>query len=344
MKSLLNYIYESIQQDKEYIRTHLDEIDDDTVREIIYLMKRTGSIDQEQILAYMSERGIDDVWKHIIRILRDNKDDYGNFVKLINKELKVPTGKDLVSGNNMYKLFDGVFSRSTLEELCAFKQSKNSITRGAGEILCRLIISDANDSTRGDFVFGNKNVVEFKSNGGRVMSSRIKAVEYLNRATEDVLNIRLSNYKELNTLGVFANNSNIDQWFDLVEQSGVNLEDALVAVLPSQFDKSIDKSVRDLIRSNIKDLERPGKVRYETLIRLIGSIQLYFYHKEEGFDYFLVGNESSKGTKDLDDYVCIEGSQLDDVKKIFYLDSIYFSSKPRIGNPQDKAVRVFLNK
>ena len=126
---------------------------------------------------YFEERGCEDDTKNIIRILNAN-DDIDSFIELTNNKDSLPTAKDFIKYSNVYDLFASAsLSKNTLQELAEERPSKNSITRGAFEILCELLLRDTNTGNKnyegkaGDVNAGGL-AIEFKGPQARVKGQK----------------------------------------------------------------------------------------------------------------------------------------------------------------------------
>ena len=339
MKTLVEYITERVDDPKSYIKANIDNVSDETADHIVKIMQQSGSIDKEKIIQYMAERGIEDCWKMIIRILRDDNDDYSNFVQLINGELNVPDSDKFIKGNDYHKLFKGVFSDDTLEELYNLNIARNGIARGRGEILCRLILKDANNGA-GD-LSTSKGTFELKANGGRLRgNTSITAISF-NDATKKILgNNFATKYPNIAKYGVFANEENLCNWMALMKE-GVDentFAQRVAEVLISQYnDKGPKSDIEKIVKSEGYYNNDDVKDYKSSFHKLVGSVQLYFYHNTEKFDYIVVGYPK----KGLSDYVCIKGADLSSVGKIFKNNKIDYVSWPRIGGAQDAAVKIY---
>lgn len=356
MIPLYDYLIESMEQEKAFIKANVDNISDEDVLKIIEIIKGSDeTITKDDILNYMRNRLIDDAWKLIILTIKEHPSDYVNFIKMVkgdpDNELNIPTSSDLIRSSNIYTLFKNIFSLETLQELCELAPSRFKITRGAGEILCRLIIKDANDGA-GDFSCSLGDI-EFKSNGGRLKFPSMLPPHEWNTVSEKILRVPMKKISpDIAKDGPFSKFENIDKWFDAVEKflsknTTYTLSSLLAEVLISPYDiaKNKKRELESLIERNKSDLERGGKPRYKTLIRIIGSLQLYVYHKTCGFDYILVGRPSTTKSHDLNSYVCISGNKLEALDTIFDINDIYFDTLPRItGGSQAPAVKIWPSK
>lgn len=353
MIPLYDYLIESMEQARAFIKDNIDNISDEDVLKIVEIIRGSDeTITNNDIVNYMKDRLIDDAWKLIVLTIKDHPHDYANFIKLIkgdpDNELRIPTSSDLIRSDDIYKLFKDIFSQETLHELCELAPSRFKVTRGAGEILCRLIIKDANNGV-GDFSCSLGDI-EFKSNGGRLKWPAMLPPIAWNTESERILGIPMKKISpDIAKDGPFSKFDNIDKWFDAVENflsenKTYTLPSLLAEVLISPYDIAKDKKpqLEELIKNHISELEHGGKQRYQTLIRIIGSLQLYVYHKTCKFDYILVGRPSSPKGHDLKKYVCIPGVKLDSIITIFGINEIYFNTLPRItGGSQAPAVKIW---
>ena len=354
LKSLYVFIKESLEQDKEFIKQSIDSLPDEDIQEIMDIITNNKpQMDKDEYYNYLLGRGIEDVAKNILRIAKDNKQDYANLVKLVNggEGLKVPTSQDLVKNTNIYKLFGDVFSKDTLYDLSELKPPKNSTARGSGEILCRLILQDATNGSKGDVTCGDVEI-EFKVNGGRVKGRTPNPPSELNRKTEELLGISLkSENPKLDKEGIFSKQENVEAWFELVEKYKPNdVMSILAQVLSAQYSGGEENATRatceKAIKNYEKDLANSGKTRLNTLQKLIGCAELRDYAMKEKFDYILVGATSGKGQKDLCDYTTIPFKDAIDMTKTMKNNSIKFAAWPKLNASADQEYveQIHLNK
>lgn len=298
-------------------------------------------IDEYRVFQYFKEREIEDIWKHVVRIIKDNCRDYSNFIRLMNGQLPVPDSDILKHNGNIYQHFRDIFSFETLQEICSFAPARHSVTRGAGEILCRLILKDI-DKGKADVHAGGMSF-EFKGDDARVRSSVMKSPALINDLFKKM-------YPDVNYAGtfgkkggIFRNEKIIDKLFEIISE---DIEKVLPDLLLAQFDATPDekKEIEDLVKANLNPLKTPGKERCNLISRFFGIIDLYYYHQQERFDYFIVGKPSSKGAKDIAEYVSVPGTDLESMISIFNNPELRFSGYPRSeSNPQDSAVHVHAN-
>lgn len=348
LKSLYVFIKESLEQDKEFIKQSIDDLPEEDIQEIMEIItSNKPQLDKDQFYNYLFERGIEDLAKNILRIIKDNKQDYANLAKLINGDLNVPTSTDLIKNTNVYELFKDVFSKETLFDLSMEKTAKHATTRGAGEVLCRLIIKDANNGN-GDFSCSMNGKIEFKVNGGRLTGQNIPSPKPLNTETEKILGISLKKVDpDMDKNGVFGSIDRVNKWFDLIEKYGKSNEllDILTQVISQTYTNTNSRDIKDLIKRNLSTLEKPSKERSKTLQRILGTIQLYEYSQGgREFDYLLVG-ASTKGQQDLCDYEIISSKEtLGSLQKIFDLKNITYNAWPVLGGANRAFVEQILLK
>ena len=146
MKTLSNYINESVSAElKQQILTIIDNpnFTDKQAKKMIRSVS-DPKIVVDLLYEYFSQRGCEDDAKNLARII-DANDNLDEFLSIVSNPSILPTANDFVKENNLYKLFSSLnLNKDTIIELASEKPSRNSITRGAFEILCELLLQDTN--------------------------------------------------------------------------------------------------------------------------------------------------------------------------------------------------------
>lgn len=338
------YLNEAFDRDSAIaeISSKLQTTPDDALMDVLRFVSQER-IDKEQIIQYFKDREIDDVWKHVVRIIKDNNRDYNNFIQLIKGELPVPDSSILKCNGNIYQHFQNIFSFDTLQEICAFAPARNSATRGAGEILCRLILKDI-DKGKADVHAGGL-AFEFKGDDARVRSSVIKSPAEINDKFKNMYPD--IDYKAVfgEKGGIFRNEKVIDDLFEIISDDN-DIKKKLPELLLAQFDpsKSELREIEELVERNMNVLRNKSKERCNLISKFFGVIDLYYYHKQEKFDYFIVGKPSANKAKDIASYISIPGDDLEIMIDIFNIPILRFSGYPRSESAsQDSAVHVHAN-
>lgn len=328
MKRLYDYIKEAISDDIKQQLLAIITNPNFTDRQAKRMIR---SVEDPKILVdllygYFEQRGCEDDSKNIARII-DANDNLEEFLNIVGDLSILPTTDQFLKSDNVYKLFASLnLNRDTIAELAKENPSKNSITRGAFEILFELLLQDVNKGNAnypgksGDVNAGGL-ALEFKGPGARVKSQ----VEHSASAIDSKFNelYKVVNNDINNVKAVFSSQTSMRQYFEDLKITDDEIFDIIAQSLLAQY--NLSDTVKDL-KPLQKDIVKNGVVDYKNVTKLMGSIQLKGYVEDEHWDYMVVfkGKKGEQAIK-TGDYAIISAEDAKDIKKIFNDKHITFS-------------------
>ena len=291
---------------------------------------------------YFEERGCEDDTKNIIRILNAN-DDIDSFIELTNNKDSLPTAKDFIKYSNVYDLFASAsLSKNTLQELAEERPSKNSITRGAFEILCELLLRDTNTGNKnyegkaGDVNAGGL-AIEFKGPQARVKGQKEHNASLIDDEFNKIYKIIVPNHKDAKQ--IFASQKNMKVYFDNLNVADDVIFEIISKSLQAQY--GFNEDLSSLQSSIVKN----GKVNYPNVTRLMGCIQLKGYWEDEHWDYICIFH-GKKGEQALKkgDYTCISATDASNVVTMFNNSHLTFATGGNgYGSVRDSYCQIYYN-
>lgn len=291
---------------------------------------------------YFEERGCEDDVKNIIRILNAN-DDIDSFIELTNNKDSLPTAKDFIKSSNVYDLFvSASLSKNTLQELAEERPSKNSITRGAFEILCELLLRDTNTGNKnyegkaGDVNAGGL-AIEFKGPQARIRGQKEHNASLIDDEFNKIYKTIVPDHKDAKR--IFASQKNMRLYFDDLNVADDVIFEIISKSLQAQYGFNEDLSL--LQPSIVKN----GKVNYPNVTRLMGCIQLKGYWEDEHWDYICIFH-GKKGEQALKkgDYTCISATDASNVVTMFNNSHLTFATGGNgYGSVRDSYCQIYYN-
>lgn len=342
MRNLLEVINEAISDDiKQQLIAIIQspELTDKQAKKMI------RAIDDPKLLVdtlydYFEERGCEDDAKNITRILNAN-DDIDSFIELTGNKDSLPTAKDFINSSNVYNLFASTsISKNTLQELAEERPSKNSITRGAFEILCELLLRDTNTGNKnysgkaGDVNAGGL-AIEFKGPQARVKGQKEHNASLIDDEFNKIYKTIVPDHKD--SKKIFASQTNMKTYFD-----DLNVDDDVIFEIISkslQAQYGFDEDLSSLQSSIVNN----GKVDYKNVTRLMGCIQLKGYWEDEHWDYICIfhGKKGEQAIKN-GDYTCIPAEEASDVISTFNNKHISFAAGGNgYGSVRDSYCQIY---
>lgn len=343
MKSLYSFINEAIS--KELKQQLLDIIQSPSFTDQ-QAKKMIRAINDPQVLVdslygYFEKRGCEDDSKNITRILNAN-DDIDNFIDIANDPSILPSAADFVKADNVYKLFGNLLSKSSLMEIAEEKPSKFSITRGAFEILCELLLSDTNEENKnysgkaGDVNAGGL-ALEFKGPQARVKGQKEHNASLIDDEFNKIYKTIVPDHKDAKQ--IFASQKNMKVYFDDLNVADDVIFEIISKSLQAQY--GFNEDLSSLQSSIVKN----GKVNYPNVTRLMGCIQLRGYWEDEHWDYICIFH-GKKGEQALKkgDYTCIPANDASDIVTTFNNSHITFTGGGNgYGSVRDSYCRICYN-
>lgn len=291
---------------------------------------------------YFEERGCEDDVKSIIRILNAN-DDIDSFIELSNNIDSLPTAKDFIKSSNVYDLFASVsLSKNTLQELAEERPSKNSITRGAFEILCELLLRDTNTGNKnyegkaGDVNAGGL-AIEFKGPQARIRSQKEHNASLIDDEFNKIYKTIVPDHKDAKQ--IFASQKNMRLYFDDLNVADDVIFEIISKSLQAQY--GFNEDLSSLQPAIVKN----GKVNYPNVTRLMGCIQLKGYWEDEHWDYICIFH-GKKGEQALKkgDYTCISATDASNVVTMFNNSHLTFATGGNgYGSVRDSYCQIYYN-
>ena len=296
----------------------------------------------DTLYSYFEERGCEDDTKNIIRILNAN-DDIDSFIELTNNKDSLPTAKDFIKSKNVYDLFASVsLSKNTLQELAEERPSKNSITRGAFEILCELLLRDTNTGNKnyegkvGDVNAGGL-AIEFKGPQARVKGQKEHNASLIDDEFNKIYKTIVPDHKDAKQ--IFASQKNMKVYFDNLNVADDVIFEIISKSLQAQY--GFNEDLSSLQSSIVKN----GKVNYPNVTRLMGCIQLKGYWEDEHWDYICIFH-GKKGEQALKkgDYTCISATDASNVVTMFNNSHLTFATGGNgYGSVRDSYCQIYYN-
>ena len=344
MKSLIEIISEAISDDLKQQLIDIIQSPEFTDKQA---KKMIRAIDDPKLLidtlySYFEERGCEDDVKNIIRILNAN-DDIDSFIELTNNKDSLPTAKDFIKSSNVYDLFASTsISKNALQELAEEKPSRRSITRGAFEILCELLLRDINAGNKnysgkaGDINAGGL-AIEFKGPKACVKGQKEHNASLIDDEFNKIYKTIVPDHKDAKQ--IFASQKNMKVYFDDLNVADDVIFEIISKSLQAQYDFNEDLS--SLQPSIVKN----GKVNYSNVTRLMGCIQLKGYWEDEHWDYICIfhGKEGDLAIK-KGDYTCIPATDASDIVTTFNNSHITLTGGGNgYGTVRDSYCRIYYN-
>lgn len=343
MKSLYSFISEAIS--KELKQQLLDIIQSPSFTDV-QAKKMIRAIDDPQVLVdslydYFEKRGCEDDSKNITRILNAN-DDIENFINIANDPSILPSAADFVKSDNVYKLFGDFLSKNSLMEIAEEKPSKFSITRGAFEILCELLLRDTNEGNKnysgkaGDVNAGGL-ALEFKGPQARVKGQKEHNASLIDTKFNEIMKTLVPDHKDVKQ--VFSSQTNMKKYLEDLDVTDDVMFDLISKSLQAQYGFDEDLS------SLQKDIVNNGQVNYKNVTRLMGCIQLRGYWEDEHWDYICIFH-GKKGEQVLKsgDYTAIPADYARNIVKIFNDPHITFVGGGNgYGSVRDSYCQIYYN-
>lgn len=329
----------SISDMKEYILNSLDDLSKEDI-ERIYNIVLKSNISMNVLDDYFEERGILDAKDHILNIFVNNGD-LDTFINMMAKPK--PTLNELRTPGNIYNLVSKFgFNKKTLEDLAKLCKSKDKNARGIFEIFILTLFDDINEYNlpkqghAGD-VHMSEQTIEIKGYEGRICTQSTPQARNVDKYLYDIgyedISI-LDNYKKLNNaVNILKNNYKL---------SIPEITDLIAKAMISQFNPSSDQEEYWVKFVNgLSELWNGDKIVEKVVLRLWGTLDMYAYHNLEGgykFDYLIAfkKNPTTKG-----DFIIMNGSELDDLDKLYKDDRLSYTAYPRSShNSRESVVKI----
>ena len=328
MKTLYNYINESVSAElKQQILTIIDNSNftDKQAKKMIRSVS-DPKIVVDLLYEYFSQRGCEDDAKNLARII-DANDNLDEFLSIVSNPSILPTANDFVKENNLYKLFSSLnLNKDTIIELASEKPSRNSITRGAFEILCELLLQDtnlknANYSGKAGDVNAGGLALEFKGPGARVKSQVEHSAVAIDDKFNEICKVKNPDFKD--GKAIFASQQNMKQYIP-TDWSDDEIFSLIAQSLLAQY--NLEDSAEDL-KSLQKDIVNKGNINYQNITRLMGCIQLKGYVEDEHWDYMVIfKGKSGDQAINKGDYFCLSADDAENIPATFNNKLLHFGA------------------
>lgn len=334
----LNESFKNISDMKEYILNSLDDLNKDEI-EKIYNIVLKSNISMNVLDDYFEKRGILDAKDHILNIFINNGD-FDTFINMMNKPK--PTLNNIKQSDNIYTLVSGFgFNKKTLEDLAKLCKSKDKNARGIFEIFILTLFDDINEYNlpnqghTGD-VHMSEQTIEIKGYEGRICTQSTPQARNVNQYLQ-------SKYKNISILDNYTNlNKTVDVLKNNYKLSIPEITDLIAKAMISQFNPSVDQETYWANFVNgLSELWNGDKIVEKVVLRLWGTLDMYAYHNLEGgykFDYLIAfkKNPTTKG-----DFIIMNGSELDDLDKLYKDDRLSYTAYPRSShNSRESVVKI----
>lgn len=331
--------FKNISDMKEYILNSFDDLNKDEI-EKIYNIVLKSNISMNVLDDYFEKRGILDAKDHILNIFINNGD-LDTFINMINKPK--PTLNNIKQSNNIYTLVSKFgFNKKTLEDLAKLCKSKDKNARGIFEIFILTLFDGINENNSpayghiGD-VHMNNQTIEIKGYEGRICTQSTPQARNVNKYLYD------SGYESMSILDNYINlNKAVDILKNDYKLSNIEITDLIAKAMISQFNPSSDQEEYWVnFVKGLSDLWNGDKIVEKVVLRLWGTLDMYAYHNLEGgykFDYLIVfkKNPTTKG-----DFIIMNGSELDDLDKLYKDDRLSYTAYPRSSyNSRESVVKI----
>ena len=330
--------FTSISDMKEYILNSLNDLNKEDI-ERIYNIVIKSNISMNVLDDYFEKRGILDAKDHILNIFINNGD-FDTFINMMNKPK--PTLNNIKQSDNIYTLVSGFgFNKKTLEDLAKLCKSKDKNARGIFEIFILTLFDDINEYNlpnqghAGD-VHMSEQTIEIKGYEGRICTQNTPQARNVNQYLQ-------SKYKNISILDNYTNlNKTVDVLKNNYKLSIPEITDLIAKAMISQFNPSVDQETYWVNFVNgLSELWNGDKIVEKVVLRLWGTLDMYAYHNLEGgykFDYLITfkKNPTTKG-----DFIIMNGSELDDLDKLYKDDRLSYTAYPRSShNSRESVVKI----
>ena len=401
MKNLTHYLYlsEELQKHKTLLKYLIDNsiIDDNDVETIAQNHKinpnqhedfENWKIDFNKLNKVLEFKGIGE--KSLANF--DNLDK--RLVKLFNKKEKIKYLKTLIKNNDTTKCGIKKFDEfkcdkdnkvkniwdicngwediaKQIAEINFLKPKKSSAAMGKFEILLRLILTDADQLTRGDVhCYSNDEngiPIEVKAsqingkNGARVngQSEELKDAKIIYKTLFDKITefspgfIGQGDERQFGVKAYFQNYGNVsllsellNSWYDTDDLLTCAIEHSFYyKLVESVFAQYSDENSDDILNlaKQLKELNK-GDTQFikfdkeyvidpRIIINIVGTIQLYLYRKHDAFKYIIVFNNVNG------DYTTLSEEQISNIKYVLSLCSF---QPIGTGGPRQQSCRIGL--
>ena len=341
-----------------------EDFDEATARRMLTAAFKIDKNTQDKIIALLKSKVIDDVNKHITRILKEY--DAINLLPELANDGYQFSSSNLTNSSpeykeNIYQLIkrhvpqEIVPSDDCLKELAGLEIAKSNISRGKFEILARLLLTDISNKVGGDVGTIDSGALEFKVGGGRVNGQKPTYAADMYKYAEKFMKSKNIDIKFDKNCG-FQSQTAIHGFFNtLASQIGVDVEewtDFIIGMICSQVKQDpgiISNQFRNVLKNSlfvskepipapepiIGKNGKPKKVKPQKInsnviyakrfLKLMGCIQLFNYQEEEGWDYIVIfGYKTGEEAVNNGDYICLDKKLASDLQYIYQHNNIDF--------------------
>lgn len=358
MLNLKDFILENIMSDQEMRKYILDAINsmDSTQLSKTYKAFVNSNFQTKDLITYLKSRGIDDVWKQIYRIFKDNSDDLDLLIQMIKGEIQQPDTKVFLSSNNVRDLFGekGLgFSTELINDLIDIRTPKSSIARGPFEVLCLCLLKDiapendaqkcgrirSSDVNTTDSVNG---CLEFKGDDARIKGMSLKSPEFIDVKMSELMKDKLDAGDLKKLTKIFSSQTNIENILNKIIVPVIKDENELQQIISisiaEQFGSDSFGIIEPYIKSIWKEIFGNGKFNKKIFSKVFGVLDMHFYQKTDLWDNMIVfGKNKSAG-----EYVVVNKDEVQDPIK-FWKEcdkKVNFTGNPSYGSPLEYAVHI----
>ena len=353
MISLKEYILENLtdQQMKDYILNAINSMDSSSLQKT-YKSFINANFDVNQLIDYTKQRGVDDIWKQLYRIFKDNSNDFDLLIQIINGEISnLPNTEKFLNSNNVFDLFgkNGLgFSDDLIRDLIEIRTPRNSIARGPFEVLCLCLMSDIapeNDARKigrkrsSDVNTNSKEgCLEFKGDDARVKGMSLRSPEFIDKKMAELLTDKLS-AKDLKSIkNVFSKQSNIENILNgiivpLIDET--ELQRIIAYSLAAQFEDGAEIEIEKFIKYIWNDIFKNGKFDKKIFSKVFGVLDIHYYQKSDEWDNMIIFKNKTSGV-----YTVVNKVEVQNLNNLWNNNKIFFTGNPKSGSPLDYAVHI----
>lgn len=357
MLALKDFILENLtdQEMKDYILQAINNMDSSQLQKT-YKDFINANFDVKDLENYLKLRGVDDIWKQLYRIFKDNSDDMDLLIKIISGEVSnLPNTEKFLNSNNVFTLFgkSGLgFSDDLIKDLIEIRTPKNSIARGPFEVLCLCLMADIapeNDAKKigrkrsSDVNTTSKEgCLEFKGDDARVKGMALRSPEFIDKKMVELLTDKILTKDLKHIKNIFSKQANIENILNSIivpvvykDNDPTELQKILAYSIAAQFEDGAEKDIEGFIKYIWDDIFKNGKFDKKIFSKVFGVLDMHYYQKSDEWDNMIIFKNKASGI-----YTVINKSEVQDLNSLWRNNKITFTGNPKPGSPLDYAVHI----
>ena len=358
MLNLKDFILENTMSDQEMRKYILDAINNMDSNQLSKTYKAfvNSNFQTSSLISYLKDRGVDDIWKQIYRIFKDNSDDLDLLIQMIEGKIQQPDTNAFLSSNNVRDLFgeNGLgFSKELIDDLINIRTPKSSIARGPFEVLCLCLLKDIapendakkcgkNRSSDVNTTDGVNGCLEFKGDDARIKGMSLKSPEFIDVKMSELMKDKLAADDLKKLTKIFSSQANIENILNQIIVPVIKDENELQHIISisiaEQFEDDALSIVEPYIKYIWKEIFKNGKFNKKIFSKVFGVLDMHFYQKTDLWDNMIVfGKNKSAG-----EYVVVNKNEVQDPIK-FWKEcdkKVHFTGNPNYGSPLEYAVHI----